>query len=87
MLSTIQTLGVGVTGNSWKYPVASLAVPTELATNRTLMTIDNVIQSPLTFKKNIPLQLSTAVGIGSTQVFLHNISSPQALTANLVASA
>ena len=63
---TITSVG---TGNTHTF-----AVPTELATNRTLITIDNVIQSPLTFKKNIPLQLSTAVGSGSTQVFLHNIS-------------
>ena len=51
----------------------SLSVNAREASLRSLITIDNIIQSPLG-KKLTVLGLSTSVGIGSTQIFLNDIS-------------
>ena len=45
----------------------TLAVETEEATNRSMISIDNIIQSPIA-RKILPLGLSTAVGIGTTVI-------------------
>jgi hypothetical protein len=45
----------------------SLSVSPEIANIRSLITIDNIIQSPL-YKKNINVGLSSSVGIGSTEI-------------------
>jgi hypothetical protein len=52
----------------------TLSVDTSLANTRALITIDNVIQSPL-FRKNVSTGLSTAVGVGSTTITLTGITS------------
>ena len=52
----------------------TLSVDTSLANTRALITIDNVIQSPL-FRKNVSTGLSTEVGIGSTTIALTGITS------------
>jgi hypothetical protein len=52
----------------------TLSVDTSLANTRALITIDNVIQSPL-FRKNVSTGLSTEVGIGSTTITLTGITS------------
>ena len=52
----------------------TFAVPSELATNRTMISIDNMIQSPACFNKGISLGLARAVGIGSTQITLSDTS-------------
>ena len=51
----------------------TLSVNSREASIRSLITIDNVIQSPLG-KKSTVLGLSTSVGIGSTEIFLNDIS-------------
>ena len=51
----------------------TLSVNSREASIRSLITVDNVIQSPLG-KKLTVLGLSTSVGIGSTQIFLSDIS-------------
>ena len=51
----------------------TLSVNSREASIRSLITVDNVIQSPLG-KKLTVLGLSTSVGIGSTQIFLNDIS-------------
>jgi len=51
----------------------SLEVSSDLANTRSLITIDNVIQSPVS-RKDIQVSLSDAVGIGSTIVYLNDIS-------------
>ena len=51
----------------------SLSVNAREASLRSLITVDNIIQSPLG-KKLTVLGLSTSVGIGSTQIFLNDIS-------------
>ena len=55
----------------------TFAVPSELATNRTMISIDNVIQSPISFNKGVALGLARAVGIGSTQITLSDTSKVQ----------
>jgi len=52
----------------------TLSVDTSVANTRALITIDNVIQSPL-FRKNVSTGLSTEVGIGSTTIALTGITS------------
>ena len=52
----------------------TLSVDTSLANTRALITIDNVIQSPL-FRKNVSTGLSTSVGVGSTAITLTGITS------------
>ncbi len=49
----------------------TFSVPSADATARSLILIDNMIQSPLS-NKTIPLELSAAVGIGSTQVYVED---------------
>jgi len=51
----------------------TLEVHTEVATNRSFISIDNVIQSPLA-RKILPLTLSSQVAISTNRVFLHDIS-------------
>ena len=51
----------------------TLSVNSREASLRSLITIDNIIQSPLG-KKLTVLGLSTSVGIGSTQIFLNDVS-------------
>ena len=59
---TITSIG---TGNTHTF-----AVPEELAATRALITIDNMIQSPLTSNMDVSVGLQTAVGIGTTTIFL-----------------
>ena len=63
---TITTVGAGNTH--------TFAVTESVATNRTLISIDNMIQSPISFNKQITLGLSTDVGIGTTAIFLDDVS-------------
>ena len=63
---TITTVGAGNTH--------TFAVTESVATNRTLISIDNMIQSPISFNKQITLGLSTDVGIGTTAIFLNDVS-------------
>ena len=51
----------------------TLEVHTEVATNRSFISVDNIIQSPLA-KKILPLTLSSQVAISTNRVFLHDIS-------------
>ena len=51
----------------------TLEVHGDVATIRSFISIDNVIQSPLA-KKILPLTLSSQVSIGTDRVFLHDIS-------------
>ena len=51
----------------------SLAVPSDLATSRSIITVDNIIQSPVA-RKDVSIGLSQAVGIGSTTVTVNDIS-------------
>ena len=51
----------------------TLSVPSENATIRSLITIDNIIQSPLGITTAISVGLSTNVGISTTIVFLNDI--------------
>ena len=62
---TITTVG---TGNNHTF-----AVTESVSSNRTLITIDNMIQSPITFNKQISLELFEAVGVGSTHFKLKEI--------------
>ena len=52
----------------------TLSVDSSIANTRALITIDNVIQSPL-FRKNVSTGLSTSVGVGSTAITLTGITS------------
>jgi len=54
----------------------SLSVESELATSRCLITIDNIIQSPLS-RKSVSVGLSTQVGLTTTIIYLNNISKIQ----------
>jgi len=67
-------LGVGA-GSSH-----SLSVPSDLANARSLITIDNIIQSPL-HKKKISTSLSSSVSVGDTTITLTGITS---ISANLL---
>ena len=51
----------------------SLAVPSDVATSRSIITVDNIIQSPVA-RKDVSIGLSQAVGIGSTTVTVNDIS-------------
>ena len=51
----------------------TLEVHTDVATNRSFITIDNVIQSPVA-RKILPLTLSSQVAISTTRVLLHDVS-------------
>ena len=63
-VSFTSTTGIGNTH--------SLAVEPTVATSRSIITIDNVIQSPLT-RKDVLVGLTTEVGIGTTSIFLNDI--------------
>ena len=52
----------------------SLSVPSENATIRSLITIDNIIQSPIGITTAISVGLTTEVGISTTIVFLNDTS-------------
>ena len=54
----------------------SLSVESELATSRCLITVDNIIQSPLS-RKDISVGLSTQVGLTTTTIYLNDISKIQ----------
>jgi len=64
-------IGTTVVGSGTTH---TLSVDTSIANTRALITIDNVIQSPL-FRKNVSTGLSTSVGIGSTTITLTGITS------------
>ena len=63
---TITSIG---TGNTHTF-----SVPSELATTRTVISLDNMIQSPITSKVSIGVSLSQAVGVGTTTLWLQDIS-------------
>ena len=52
----------------------TLSVPSEDATIRTLISIDNVIQSPVGITTVILVGLASSVGVGTTSIFLNDIS-------------
>jgi len=52
----------------------ALSIPSEKATIRTLISIDNVIQSPIGITTVISVGLSTDIGISTTTVFLNDTS-------------
>jgi len=54
----------------------SLSVESELATSRCFITVDNIIQSPLS-RKDILVGLSTQVGLTTTTIYLNDISKIQ----------
>ena len=54
--------------------IHSLSVAPEIANTKALITLDNIIQSPL-YQKNIFIGLSTAIGIGSTAITVTGITS------------
>ena len=68
-VSFVNTTGIGNTH--------TLSVPSENATIRTLIGIDNIIQSPLGITTAISVGLSTEVGISTDSVFLTDISDIQ----------
>jgi len=57
--------GVGITH--------TLEVHTDVATNRSFISVDNVIQSPLA-RKILPLTLSAQVGVSTDIILLHDVS-------------
>ena len=63
-VSFTSTTGIGNTH--------SLAVEPTVATSRSIITIDNIIQSPLA-RKDVLVGLTTEVGIGATSIFLNDI--------------
>jgi len=63
---TVTSVG---TGNTHTF-----AIPTELATNRTVISIDNIVQNPISFNKQVNLSLDRLVGVGSTAIWLNDIS-------------
>jgi len=66
--------GVAFTGLTGIGNTHILTVPSDDATIRTLISIDNVIQSPLGITTAISVGLGTTVGVGSTSIFLNDIS-------------
>ena len=52
----------------------TLSVPSENATIRSLISIDNIIQSPLGITTAISVGLASTVGVGSTSIFLNDVS-------------
>ena len=67
----VNAVGIGTTH--------SFATESELATTRTIISIDNIIQSPLA-RKDVSVGLTTAVGIGSTQINVNDTSNIQGNT-------
>ena len=64
-MTITNSTGIGLT--------QSLSVETELASSRSIITIDNVIQSPLA-RKDVIVGLASSVGIGSTQISVTDVS-------------
>jgi len=61
------TAGIGLT--------QSFSTEGDLATTRSIITIDNVIQSPIAVKPvGVAITMTEAVGIGSTQITVSNVS-------------
>ena len=52
----------------------TLSVPSKDATIRTLITVDNIIQSPVGITTVISVGLSTQVGISTNSIFLNDVS-------------
>ena len=77
--ATFASAGIAVTFNNVTGMGTNhtLSVPSENATIRSLISIDNVIQSPLGITTAISVGLTTAVGVGSTAIFLNDISDIQ----------
>lgn len=65
---TFSSAGVGT--------VHTLSVESELATTRCIISIDNIIQSPVS-RKDIIVSLASSVGIGTTVIYLSDISKIQ----------
>ena len=65
---TFTSLGIGTQH--------SLSVESELATTRCIITIDNVIQSPLS-RKDISVGLTTEVGLSTSIIYLNDVSKIQ----------
>ena len=74
--ATFATAGIGVsfTNVVGIANTNTLSVPSEDATIRSLITIDNVIQSPLGITTAISVGLSTEVGISTNIIFLNDTS-------------
>ena len=64
---TVTSVG---TGNTHTF-----SVPSESATIRTMISLDNIIQSPLSSKLDVSVGLQTAVGIGTTTIYLEDATS------------
>tara|TARA_R100000008_G_scaffold86370_1_gene79149 strand:+ start:2735 stop:16369 length:13635 start_codon:yes stop_codon:yes gene_type:complete len=58
------------TGNTHTFSVDS-----DIATKRVMISIDNILQSPLAFKKDVTIGLATAVGVGTETIYLNDVSS------------
>ena len=67
----VNAVGIGTTH--------SFATESDLANTRAIITIDNVIQSPIG-RKDVTVGLTTAVGIGSTQITVNDVSNIQGST-------
>ena len=52
----------------------TLSVPSKDATIRTLISIDNIIQSPVGITTAISVGLSTQVGVSTNSIFLNDVS-------------
>ena len=56
----------------------SISTEEELATTRSIITVDNIIQSPIAVKPvGVAITMSEAVGIGSTQITVSDVSKIQ----------
>ena len=64
------TIGIGLT--------QSFSTDSDLANTRSLITIDNIVQSPIAVKPvGVAITMSEAVGVGSTQITVSNVSKIQ----------
>ena len=64
------TIGIGLT--------QSFSTDSDLANTRSLITIDNIVQSPIAVKPvGVAITMMEAVGIGSTQITVSNVSKIQ----------
>ncbi len=66
--------GVAFTGLTGIGNTHTLSVPSDDATIRTLISIDNVIQSPIGITTAILVGLASTVGVASTSIFLNDVS-------------